>query len=303
MSINFSVIMPAYNVEPYIRDAIGSVLAQSYPNFELIIVNDGSTDNTALAISEFSDPRIKVVHQSNRGLGATRNVGISHSVNEYIAFLDSDDIWRADKLQNVVSNIGHDYSGVYYSNVIEFIGELSNGIPSRYTEPVPEREIKDLILIYDFIIVSSAVVPRVVIKEFGGFQEDLHGTEDWDLWIKIGQKYTFKKIPQYDCFYRINQNGLSKNRKEFLKKEYKVIKKHLIDGNLGTTEIKNMALWVWYKKNFYYSILSLSPLSASQYFLKMLWTNPLHPANFDFIMRAYRKSLKLLKSKLGYETA
>ena len=285
--------MPAFNAQAYIKAAIISVLDQSYQKFELIIVNDGSTDNTAAIISEFSDPRIKVLHQQNRGLGATRNVGISHSKNQFIAFLDSDDLWRYDKLQNMASQIESEKNiGVYHSEVIEFNIDPSDGIPNRYIEPISQIDNKDLILIYDFIVVSSVVVPKFVLEEFGGFEEDLHGTEDWDLWIRIGQKYNFKKVIEFDCFYRINQNGLSKNRKEFLEKEYKVIKKHLIDGHLGTKKIKNLSLWVWYKKNFYYSLINFNLLGSVQYFVKMLWANPFHLANLDFIIKAYDKSFK-----------
>jgi glycosyltransferase involved in cell wall biosynthesis len=285
--------MPAYNVEAYIKTAIKSVLKQSYQKFELIIVNDGSTDNTSKIISDFDDPRIIVIHQNNKGLGAARNVGISKAKNEFIAFLDSDDMWRDDKLQNIINNYNPEKNiGVYYSDVIEFRNDSSDGIPSRYSESIPKRDTKELILIYDFIVVSSAVVPKYVIEEFEGFDENLYGTEDWDLWIKIGQKYDFKKINEFDCYYRINQNGLSKNRKEFLKKEYKVIKKHLIDGNLGTLEIKNLSLWVWYKKNFYFYLLNFNILISLKYFLKMLWVNPFHPANFDFLNRIYHKLLK-----------
>lgn len=289
MDTTFSIIMPAYNAALFIEESIRSVLCQTYANFELIIVNDGSTDNTNDIISTFKDDRIKVIQQLNKGLGAARNAGIENSVNEYIAFLDSDDIWRNDKLQNVISGLDGPDVGLYYSNVMEFKTDIASAIPNRYSEPIKPMATKDLILIYDFVVVSSSVVPSNIMKEYGGFSEDLYGTEDWDLWIRIGQKYKFKKIEEYDCYYRINENGLSKKREEFLKKEFQVIHKHLLVSGLGSIRVRELALWVWYKKNFYYYLSNLKLVMSFRFFLKMLRSNPLEPANFDFLTRAFKK--------------
>ena len=289
MAIKFSVIMPAYNAEAFIEYSIQSVLAQSIDQFELIIIDDGSVDSTYEIASSFRDDRIRIVRQENKGLGNARNSGIYMAKGEYIAFLDSDDIWSNDKLKNTLENLGGPEVGVYFTDVMEFKGDISNSIPNRYTEPVPSMVTKDLILIYDFIVVSSAVVKAEVLREFNGFAEDLYGTEDWDLWIRVGQKYQFKKIPKFDCFYRMNINGLSKNRSEFLAKELKVINRHLIHNKLGNARIKRLAFWVWYKKNFYYYLSTLNLLQAIVFFVKMILANPTHPANFDFVIRGLKK--------------
>lgn len=293
MSTSFSIVMPAYNVGLFIKESIECVLAQTYPNYELIIVDDGSKDNTFEVISCFDDSRIKVIRQENKGLGAARNVGIKNCSNEYIAFLDSDDLWTVDKLQNVVNNLEENV-GVYYSNALEFKSTIDHAIPNRYAEPIKNISKNDLILIYDYIVVSSSVVPRKILQEFSGFSEEFNGTEDWDLWIRISRKYNFKKIESYDCYYRINPNGLSKNRVVFLEKEYKVIKKHLIDGNLGNPRIRKLSLWVWYKKNFYYYVLKFNLPMAIQFFCKMIILRPFSIHNFDFISRIFKKMLAFL---------
>lgn len=291
MSNTFSIIMPAYNVEKYISDSINSVLNQTYPYFELIIIDDGSTDNTFGIIERFTDTRIRVIRQSNKGLGATRNVGIGLAKNDLIAFLDSDDIWHREKLANIISNVGDENVGIYHSNVMEFKQDISDAIPNRYTEPIKLKNTRDIILVYDFVIVSSAVVPKHIMLEMGGFAEDLYGTEDWDLWIRIGQKYSFKKILAFDCYYRMNENGLSKKRDEFLKKEFKVIERHVLSNQSIPKSIKKLSLWVWYKKNFYYNLSNFKIGHSTKYFLKMLKSNPLEPANFDFFTRAFKKVL------------
>ncbi|AWG21426.1 hypothetical protein FFWV33_07720 [Flavobacterium faecale] len=284
----FSIIMPAYNVGLFIEESIESVLNQTYPHFELIIIDDGSTDNTFNLISNNKDPRVKVLQQVNKGVSSARNNGISNSSNGYIAFLDSDDIWSSDKLQNIVDAVGSEI-GIYYSNALEFVNDINTAVPSRYTESIEDIDNRNLILIYDFIILSTAVVPSKIIKEFNGFSEDLNGTEDWDLWIRIGQKYDFKKIKKFDCYYRMNENGLSKNRKAHLLSEYKVIEKHLLNSNLGNRKVKNLSLWVWYKKNFYYHLMNYEIVTSFKFFALMLWRNPFSFSNFDFCFRILRK--------------
>lgn len=289
MSTKFSIIMPAFNVAAFIEFSIQSVLAQSIDQFELIIIDDGSSDTTFEIADSFKDHRIRIIRQKNRGLGNARNAGINIAIGEYIAFLDSDDIWGINKLKNVLDNLEGSEIGVYYTDVMEFTNDITKAIPSRYTEPIPPMATKDLILIYDFIVVSSAVVNANVIREFDGFSEDLFGTEDWDLWIRIGQKYQFKKISAFDCYYRMNNNGLSKNRTEFLRKELKVITRHLTQNKLGSAKVERLAFWVWYKKNFYYYVSTLQVLQSIRFFVKMFVANPLHPANFDFIIRGIKK--------------
>ncbi len=283
--------MPAYNAGHYIREAIESVLAQTYFTFELIIVDDGSTDDTYKIISSYCDARIRIVRQENMGLGGARNSGIRTACNDYIAFLDADDLWAPNKLKNIVKNYEFGV-GVYYTNAYEFVGSISTAIPVRYSEGFHALNDRDKILIYDFIIVSSSVVPRYILHEYNLFSEDLNGTEDWDLWMRIGQIYKFKKINNYDCYYRLNPSGLSKNREIFFLKEYMVIKKNLIDGYLGSSNILKKTLWVWYKKKFYYYLLHFKLLNATLCFIRMLLLNPFSLNNLDFIIKIVRKIYK-----------
>ena len=102
-----SVIVPAYNAARFIEGAIDSVLAQSYTDFELLIVNDGSTDDTLARCERYSDPRIRIVKQDNRGLAGARNSGVREACGEYLAFLDADDLWRNDKLERHVEHLEH----------------------------------------------------------------------------------------------------------------------------------------------------------------------------------------------------
>lgn len=97
-----SVVIPCYNAEKYLRQAIDSVFAQTYSNLELIVVNDGSTDKSGAILASYGD-RIRVIHQQNQGLSAARNVGIASALGEYVAFLDADDYWQPDKLRQQIA--------------------------------------------------------------------------------------------------------------------------------------------------------------------------------------------------------
>ena len=107
----FSVVIPLFNKEKYIKATLDSVLKQTYANFEVIIINDGSSDNSIEVINEFDDERIKISSQENQGLSASRNKGIKIAIAEYIAFLDADDLWKEDYLevmhQLIINNTKH----------------------------------------------------------------------------------------------------------------------------------------------------------------------------------------------------
>ena len=123
-----SVIMPAYNSEKYVSEAIESVCNQSYQNWELLIVNDGSTDHTPQIIDKYSDkdPRIKVFHRKNEGVSMARNVGLNQSRGNYVTFIDSDDVYHAERLERMVE-VFEQYTDcdIVFSRHEEFIGELN----------------------------------------------------------------------------------------------------------------------------------------------------------------------------------
>jgi glycosyltransferase involved in cell wall biosynthesis len=292
--MSVSIIMPAFNVEKFVSDAINSVLNQTYKNFELIIIDDGSKDNTLKVVCSFDDKRIKVLKQENLGVSKARNAGINKSQNKYIAFIDSDDKWHPKKLENFINNISENNIGIYHSNVILFDENGKDLSKYNYSEPISLDNDRDLILIYDFIVLSSVIIPKKVLTEFNGFAEDLNGTEDWDLWIKITRRYNIYKIEEYDTFYRVNPNGLSKNRKLFLLEEYKVIQRHLLLKNVDNY-IKNKALWVWYRKNFYYWLKAYNPTKSIIFFLKMLYSDPFNNSNFNFLIKIVKKLLLRIK--------
>lgn len=193
-----SIIMPTYNRAFCLNRAVESVLRQTYHDFELIIIDDGSTDDTTKVINGFSDKRIvHLRHEKNMGAAAARNLGIQMAKGDFIAFQDSDDVWHPEKLSRQMeafkkksSDIGVVYAGAW---------RIENGkkilIPySRIYNK--EGELKQPLLVENFITLPSAIVRKECFSVAGMFDESLPCLQDWELWIRISNHYRFKYIDE-----------------------------------------------------------------------------------------------------------
>ena len=194
--IFFSIIIPTFNRKSFLRVAIDSVLAQTYENFELIIVNDGSTDSTKDMIKTYSDPRIVYVYQENQGVSSARNTGLSKATGNFIAFLDSDDKWVKEKLAKSVEYIGK------YPNISIFHTEeiwYKNGklLNQKKKHKKPTGLVYKNALSLCCISISTAVIKSTIFKEIGVFDETLEACEDYDFWIRTTSQYEIKLIPEY----------------------------------------------------------------------------------------------------------
>ena len=194
MGINFSVIIPTYNRAATIERAIESALEQTYPHFDVILINDGSTDQTEEVIKRYYN-RIKYISQHNGGSASARNRGISESMGNYIAFLDSDDLWFPQKLKQMEIAIQKKpEAGLFYSdsNVLNKDGQL-----------MWAHKCHDIIgnayqafLESDFVSTSAFVVLKDCFDIVGVFSETLSGCEDWDMWIRLSRRFHCVHIPE-----------------------------------------------------------------------------------------------------------
>lgn len=234
-----SVIIPVYNVEKYIAETIGSVLAQTFTDFEVIVIDDESKDRSIVICENIGDPRIKIVRQQNRGLAGARNTGIRHAQGEYLAFLDSDDAWRSQKLEKHVQHLGTNPSvGVSFS-CSEFMDDDSQPL-GYYQIPKLTGITPELVLCRNPISNGSVpVIRREVFQEIE-FPANYYGTEekfyfddrfrqseDIECWIRIAltTKWQLEGIPDVLTLYRVNSGGLSANMLKQLETWEKVIEK------------------------------------------------------------------------------
>lgn len=229
-----SVIIPTYNQSNFIGDAIKSVLEQSYPNLELIIIDNYSEDDTEKIVRSFSDQRVQYFKFSNNGIiSASRNFGITKSRGEYIAFLDSDDIWLKDKIVKQIELFNKDsLIGLTFCPFkIISTDSLLNGRVLGFNKKKILGHHYEQLICNNFIISSSAMVRTSVIKELGGFDEaaQLRCVEDGDLWLRIARKYKIANIPEVKGIYRIHSINLSMDGQR-LQRVFTLLEKHFKNG-------------------------------------------------------------------------
>ena len=239
-----SIIMPAYNAEKTIVESIESVLRQTYRNWELIVVNDGSKDSTSEVVLAINDERVRLIEQENGGVANARNNGINNSTGEYIAFLDSDDLWVEEKLERQLGTIEGGEHKMCFAKTWCF-RENSNQTSDCFVNVSLDFDDRDKILIYDFIPILTVLLAKDVLDEVGYFDETLRGVEDWDLWIRVLQKYDVVYLDEFLAKYRISSIGLSGNFEKHFIEEEKVWMKHI---DLYSKEISSYRQWFADKK-------------------------------------------------------
>ncbi|MCL6557363.1 MAG: glycosyltransferase [Firmicutes bacterium] len=207
-----SVIIPTYNRAHLIGRAIRSVLEQTYQDFEIIVVDDGSSDNTEEVVKSFNDPRIRYIrHEQNRGGSAARNTGIRAARGEYIAFLDSDDEWLPEKLERQVQTLINldEATGLIYTG-LRFVGH--NGAIIREQQPRFKGYLLENLLRRNVIgTTSSVMVRRSCIQRVGLFDEVLPSRQDLDLWVRIAKEFKIDCVPEVLTVHYVHEQRITAN--------------------------------------------------------------------------------------------
>jgi glycosyltransferase involved in cell wall biosynthesis len=205
-----TVVIPAYNADLYVRQAVESCLAQTYGNIEVIVVDDGSVRPQAEFLSGVIDPRLTVVRQDNGGVAAARNHGARLGSGEFIAFLDADDYWLPGKLQIQVDLLRRSDTAVVFCDLRRLQGDTF--LPASYLasfELPAGGHIFPGLVRRNFIPLSSAVVRRNVFESVGGFCEDRDIWEDWDLWLRLAQSHVISHADESLAVYRLHGSNAS----------------------------------------------------------------------------------------------
>lgn len=215
----FSVIIPLYNKECFIENTLKSVLCQTFTNYEIIIINDGSTDKSEEKVLEFKDSRIQYFYKENGGVSSARNYGIEKAQSNYLSFIDADDYWYPHFLQEIYNNINTFPDIKVFSTAIEI--EISKKVfVSAYSiEKTDECEIVnyfDASSKQSVISGSSGVFHNSVFTKIGGFDLQLKSGEDIDMWIRIGLIYPILFSWKVLVRYVYDDKSLSRNYKTSL---------------------------------------------------------------------------------------
>lgn len=204
-----SVIMPVCNAENVVKTAVESILAQSLSDFEFIIVDDGSTDQTVKVIRSFKDNRIRLVCQSQKkGVAATLNTGLRQTTSPYIARMDADDIAHKDRLAIQINYLDrHHDIGVVCSwvKIIDKEGKETGCL--HY--PTSDKRLKRLLFRRNCIIHPTVVVRKAFLMQYGGYDEDLEGAEDYDLWLRLALHTRFHTVSRELLWYRLSSGSVS----------------------------------------------------------------------------------------------
>ena len=210
-----SIIIPTYNRATSLGTAIQSVLNQTYKDFEIIVVDDFSSDNTEKVVREFQDQRISFIrHPENRGSGCARNTGIDRAKGRFIAFQDSDDIWLPGKLMKQIEALSKacDEVGVVYTGYIRKDSGVEKYFPESYVKEKQNNILRQLVR-GNIVGTPTAIVKRECFEKAGLFDEELSNLEDWELWLRIAKDYLFIFIDEPLVIASLGYDSITRNLK------------------------------------------------------------------------------------------
>jgi glycosyltransferase involved in cell wall biosynthesis len=267
-----SVIIPAFNSAVYIHETIESVKRQTYKDYEIIVIDDGSTDDTRDIVKAYGDT-VTYYYQSNKGAGVPRNIGVRMSNGEYIAFLDHDDIWLPDKLNIQVSVMDAD-PGLSFVCSETYVFTDKEGTIDLWRKPRWAEESFAHLLEDNFISVLTVLMRRSCFDEIGGFDERLHANQDYDLWLRMtANNHRFKYINIPLARYRRHKYSFARNTEKKIE-SYKLL--------LGKKEIwRRMPFFKRFRRlsGIYYDfaeryLSSRQYAVAMKYYIKSAWFCP-----------------------------
>lgn len=222
-----SVIIPCYNHAHYLSYAVRSVLGQTYIDWEAIIVDDGSIDDTRNVAAQFTDPRIQYIYQTNQGLSAARNTGIRVAQGEYLAFLDADDEWEPRFLEACVEALAEQKPITAVVTLARLIDENSAELPRLGGQVIRPEAFHARLVEGGFFPPNAALVRAEVVRREGLFDETLTSVEDWDLWLRItGNGGVMLTIPEPLARYRVSTGSMSTNTARMHANRMAVLAKH-----------------------------------------------------------------------------
>lgn len=205
-----SIVLPVYNAERTLAATLDSVWAQTFGEFELLIVNDGSTDATGALLAGQSDPRLQVIGGRHGGASASRNRGVAQARGEFVAFLDGDDLWAADKLARQVAALEAAPDAALVYGWTDLIDE-SGRVIQQGSHVVANGRVYALLASRNFLdcgstplVRRSALLEAAALLAAGPFDESLQGGEDWDLWLRLAAEHAFVCVPAVQVHYRVH---------------------------------------------------------------------------------------------------
>ncbi len=247
-----SVIIPAYNASETILETLDSVVAQTFADIEILVINDGSSDNTAELVSNYPDPRISLINIPNGGHAHARNVGLDAAKGSILSFIDADDQWTSNKLSAQVKALTENPD----ANVV-YSWTIYQSEQKRFAEKpfYVEGDVYERLLLSNFIASGSNIAFRAeALKHSGGFDSGLNACADWDFYLRLAQHNRYCLVPQHQIIYHNRRNSISSDFRELAQSIESVIQKNALRSTLALSKIQavnqlNLAAVMLFKLN------------------------------------------------------
>ncbi|MBD2345357.1 glycosyltransferase family 2 protein [Anabaena subtropica] len=220
-----SIVIPAYNAMAYLPTTLETVFQQTFTDFEILIINDGSSDNIIDWVSSLTDSRIRLITQENQGLTGAHNTGVIEAKGEYIAFLDADDLWEPSKLEKQVSYLDKNPEVGLVDTWVMLIDEDGISTGTVLKTNAEGNVWQQIIQCPTVVCGSSPLVRNSCFQKVGLFDPEMGGSSDWDMWIRIAYRYAFGLIKEPLTLYRQHRSSMSKNCDRVFRENQSVIEK------------------------------------------------------------------------------
>ena len=237
-----SVIIPVYNSEKTIRETLEAVLKQTFSDFEVIVINDGSKDSTLEIISSIQDSRLKVFSYPNSGISPSRNRGFFHASGEFIAFLDHDDLWTPDKLESQLRALQENSQAAVAYSWTDLIDESSRFRGECSRTNVNGNAHAKLLSANFLHTASNPLIRKEALIQVGGFDESVFGPEDWDLFLRLAAHYHFVAVPHAQVLFRVTAGSASTNVSRQEAESLKVIERAFNQAPESLQHLKKYSL-------------------------------------------------------------
>jgi glycosyltransferase involved in cell wall biosynthesis len=224
------IIVPAYNAARFLPEALESVVAQTFTDWRILLVDDGSTDHTAEIVSQFADrlgPKLSYIRQENRGLPAARNSAIRNASAPFLALLDADDVWLPDRLAESLQRFNRPEIGLVYG----FVSRIDVDGNTVTTHDKMLRNAEGYIASAIYARNIDLPCPTITFRSecvdlVGDFDESMRATEDRDLWLRIAQHYEIARVPKVIALYRISPGAMTSDTERMFSAQVRFLDKH-----------------------------------------------------------------------------
>ena len=206
-----SVIVPAFNAASTVLETLDSIRRQTMEDFEIIVIDDGSTDDTLARLHTFDDPRVRIFSYPNAGLATARNRGLERARGEFVSFIDSDDMWTPDKLELQVKALRLNPEAAFAYSWTVFVDHQGRYLFAKQPCYAEGHVFADLLRECFLASGSNIFVRRACANALGGFDSRLPAAQDWDFALRIAARWQFAVVPRYQIIYRITEGAMSGN--------------------------------------------------------------------------------------------